>query len=90
MPLRLRPLGTALIVVPTHFEHAADSTLIIPDSAREKPQTARVVAVGPAVEGVAVGDIVLHSRYAGSEVTIDGDDLLVLHAPDISAIVEPD
>jgi chaperonin GroES len=90
MPLRLRPLGTALIVAPQHFEVAADSLLVIPDSVREKPQTARVLAVGPDVKGVEVGNIVLHSRYAGSEVTIDGDDLLVLHAPDISAIVEPE
>jgi chaperonin GroES len=95
--MALQPLDDRIVVKPGESEETTASGLVIPDTAKEKPQQGEVIAVGPGKRseqtgeiipvGVSVGDTVLYSKYGGTEVTIDGDDVLVLSARDVLAIV---
>ena len=87
----IKPLGARVLVEVVEAEQKTASGIIIPDTAKEKPQRAKVVAVGSGTEGekmeVKVGDVVLYGKYAGTEIT-DGDhDYLILNQSDILAIV---
>ena len=96
--MNLKPLDDRIVVKPNEAEERTASGLVIPDTAKEKPQQGEVLAVGPGRwsddEGkhfaldVKAGDTVLYSKYGGTEVTIDGDDLLILSSRDVLAIVE--
>ncbi len=96
--MSLKPLDDRIVVKPSEAEQTTASGLVIPDTAKEKPQQGEVLAVGPGKRAestgelialdVKVGDTVLYSKYGGSEVTIDGDDLLILTSRDVLAIVE--
>ncbi len=96
--MSLKPLDDRIVVKPNEAEQTTASGLVIPDTAKEKPQQGSVVAVGPGRwsddEGkhfaldVKVGDTVLYSKYGGTEVTVDGEDLLILTSRDVLAIVE--
>jgi chaperonin GroES len=96
--MQLKPLDDRIVVKPNDAEEKTASGLVIPDTAKEKPQQGSVLAVGPGRwsddEGkhfaldIKVGDTVLYSKYGGTEVTIDGDDLLILTSRDVLAIVE--
>ena len=96
--MSLQPLDDRIVVKPGESEETTASGLVIPDTAKEKPQQGEVIAVGPGKRseqtgeiipiGVSVGDIVLYSKYGGTEVTVDGDDVLVLSARDVLAIVK--
>jgi chaperonin GroES len=96
--MNLKPLEDRLVVKPNEAEQTTASGLVIPDTAKEKPQQGEVLAVGTGKRSeqtgeiipldVSVGDTVLYSKYGGTEVTVDGDDLLVLSARDVLAIVE--
>jgi chaperonin GroES len=95
--MNLKPLDDRIVVKPNEAEERTASGLVIPDTAKEKPQQGSVLAVGPGKRSetsgelipldVKVGDTVLYSKYGGTEVTIDGDDLLVLSARDVLAVV---
>lgn len=95
--MNLKPLEDRIVVRPDEAETQTASGLVIPDTAKEKPQQGEVLAVGPGKrsetsgELVAVdinaGDTVLYSKYGGTEVTVDGEDLLVLNSRDVLAIV---
>ena len=95
--MNLQPLDDRIVVKPGESEETTASGLVIPDTAKEKPQQGEVLAVGPGKRseqtgeiipiGVSVGDTVLYSKYGGTEVTIDGDDLLILTSRDVLAIV---
>lgn len=95
--MKLRPLGDRVVVqAEDDLEQRTPSGLVIPDTAKEKPQIGEVLAVGPGAlneEGdrlpmdVSVGDRVLYSKYAGTEVKLDGNEYLVLSARDVLAIV---
>ncbi len=95
--MALQPLDDRIVVKPGESEETTASGLVIPDTAKEKPQQGEVIAVGPGKRseqtgdvipvGVSVGDIVLYSKYGGTEVTVDGDDVLVLSARDVLAVV---
>ncbi|HET8620837.1 MAG TPA: co-chaperone GroES, partial [Acidimicrobiales bacterium] len=88
--MALQPLDDRIVVKPGESEETTASGLVIPDTAKEKPQQGEVIAVGPGKRseqtgdiipvGVSVGDTVLYSKYGGTEVTVDGDDVLVLSA----------
>ena len=95
--MKLKPLGDRLIVRAIEEEETTASGIVLPDTAKEKPQKGKVLAVG---EGkinedtgkrtpldVAKGDTVLYSKYGGTEVKVDGDDLLVLRESDVLAKV---
>ena len=96
--MNLKPLGDRLIVKAVEEEETTVSGIVLPDTAKEKPQKGEVLAVGDGAwdeEGekripldVATGDIVLYSKYGGTEVKVDGEDLLVLRESDVLAKVE--
>jgi chaperonin GroES len=95
--MSLKPLEDRIVVQPNEAEQTTASGLVIPDTAKEKPQQGKVLAVGPGKRtetsgeviplGIEVGQTVLYSKYGGTEVTIDGDDLLILSSRDVLAIV---
>ncbi len=92
---KLTPLADRVVVSPQDAEETTKGGLIIPDTAKEKPQKGTVVAVGPGkVENgtkidmtVSEGDVVLYGKYAGTEVTIDDEDVLIMRESDILGIV---
>ena len=94
---KLRPLGDRVVIEPIPREDMTKSGIVLPDTAKEKPQEGKVIAVGPgafdndgkriAVD-VTTGDKVLYAKYAGTEFKLDGEDLLIVAAKDILAIVE--
>ena len=93
--MKLKPLGDRLIVKPVEEEETTASGIVLPDTAKEKPQKGKVVAVGDGKwdeDGekripldVDEGDEVLYSKYGGTEVTVEGDELLVLRESDVLA-----
>lgn len=94
--MNLKPLGDRIVVKPQEENEATTASgLVIPDTAKEKPQLGEVLAVGPGEfkDGervpvdVSVGDVVFYSKYGGTEVKHDGDDLLVLSSRDVLAIL---
>lgn len=95
--MKLHPLDDRIVVKPNESEERTASGLVIPDSAKEKPQQGEVLAVGPGRRAdstgeiipldVKVGDTVVYSKYGGTEITIDGDELLILSGRDILAKV---
>ncbi len=94
MAVKLQPMGDRLVVKPTQSEEKTKSGIYIPDTAKEKPQEGKVVAVGPGKmtdEGkripmdVEVGDIVIYTKYGGSEIKIDGEELIIMRESDILA-----
>jgi chaperonin GroES len=96
--MNLKPLGDRLIVKALEEETTTASGIVLPDTAKEKPQKGEVLAVGDGAwdeDGdkripldVAKGDVVLYSKYGGTEVKVDGEDLLVLRESDVLAKVE--
>ncbi len=95
--MNLKPLGDRVIVQAIEEEETTASGIVLPDTAKEKPQKGKVVAVGDGAwddDGekripldVAEGDEVVYSKYGGTEIVIDGDDLLVLRESDVLAKV---
>jgi chaperonin GroES len=92
-----KPLGDRLLVKPNPSEEKTKSGIVLPDSAKEKPQEGKVVAAGSGARDekgnkvpmeVKVGDTVLYSKYSGTEVKIDGEEHLIIKENDILAIVE--
>ena len=96
--MNLQPLEDRLVVRPSESEETTASGLVIPDTAKEKPQQGEVLAVGPGKRSeqtgelipvdVNVGDTVVYSKYGGTEITSGGEDLLILNARDVLAIVK--
>ena len=94
--MKLKPLGDRLIVKPIEEEETTASGIVLPDTAKEKPQKGKVVAVGDGAiqeDGsrrpldVSEGDEVLYSKYGGTDIVIDGEDLLVMRESDVLAKV---
>ena len=95
--MNLQPLEDRIVVRPAAAEETTASGLVIPDTAKEKPQQGEVLAVGDGRFGddndrspmeVKVGDKVVYSKYGGTEITVDGDDLLILSARDVLAVID--
>ncbi len=94
--MKLKPLGDRLIVKAVEEEETTASGIVLPDTAKEKPQRGKVLAVGDGKFGddnervpidVNEGDEVLYSKYGGTEITVDGEELLVLRESDVLAKV---
>jgi chaperonin GroES len=95
--MNLQPLEDRIVVRPSESEETTASGLVIPDTAKEKPQQGEVLAVGPGRRAdttgelvpldIATGDKVVYSKYGGTEITIDGEDLLILTSRDVLAKV---
>ncbi|MBE5812919.1 MAG: co-chaperone GroES [Clostridiales bacterium] len=94
--MKIRPLGEMVVVKMTEAEETTKSGIVLPGTAKEKPQMAEVIAVGPGgiVEGkeikmeVKVGDKVIARKYAGTEIKLEGQEYIVLRQADILGIVE--
>ena len=89
--LKIKPLADRVLVEPAEAEEKTATGIIIPDTAKEKPQKGKIVAVGVGKKDepitVKVGDNVLYGKYAGTEITIDGNEYLIMHESDIFAII---
>lgn len=89
--MNIKPLADRVVVAPALAEAKTASGIIIPDTAKEKPQKGKVVAVGPGKKDdpmtVKVGDVVLYGKYGGTEITVEGDDYLIMRESDVYAIV---
>ncbi len=95
--MKLNPLDDRIVVRPNESEEMTASGLVIPDTAKEKPQQGEVLAVGPGRRAentgelipldVKVGDTVVYSKYGGTEIAVDGEDLLILTGRDVLATV---
>ena len=89
--MKIRPLQDRVIVKRIQEEEKTSGGIIIPDTAKEKPQRGTVVAAGPGKKDEPVtvkqGDTVLYGKYSGTEVTVDGEDLLIVREADILAII---
>ena len=93
--MNLQPLEDRIVVRTAEAEETTASGLVIPDTAKEKPQQGEVLAVGPGRRAeqtgdlvpldIAVGDVVVYSKYGGTEINIEGEDLLILTARDVLA-----
>ncbi|MBL8057388.1 MAG: co-chaperone GroES [Anaerolineales bacterium] len=97
MALSLKPLGDRVVVEPIEQEEVTAGGIVLPETAKEKPQRGTVVAAGPGSRDddgdripldVKVGDIVLYAKYAGTEFKVEGKKLLILKESDLLAIVE--
>ncbi|HEY7135335.1 MAG TPA: co-chaperone GroES [Acidimicrobiia bacterium] len=96
--MKLQPLEDRIVVRTAEAEETTVSGLVIPDTAKEKPQQGEVLAVGPGKRSeqtgelipidIAVGDQVVYSKYGGTEITVDGEDLLILSSRDVLAKAE--
>ena len=94
MAVKLQPLGDRIVVKPIEREEVTKGGIVLPDTVKEKPQEGKVLAAGPgrlsddgkriAME-VTVGDVVLYVKYGGTEVKIDGEELMILRESDILA-----
>jgi len=95
--MKLNPLDDRIVVRPGESEETTASGLVIPDTAKEKPQQGEVLAVGPGRRSeqtgelialdVEVGDTVVYSKYGGTEISVDGEDLLILTSRDVLATI---
>ena len=92
-----KPLGDRLLVKPNPSEEKTKSGIVLPDSAKEKPQEGKVIAAGEGARDdngkkipmeVKVGDVVLYSKYSGTEVKIEGEEHLIIKESDVLAIVD--
>jgi chaperonin GroES len=97
MSINLKPLGARVVVEPIEQEEITAGGIVLPETAKEKPQRGTVVAAGPGdrdedgkriAMDVEVGDVVLFAKYSGTEIKIDGKKLLILRESDLLAIVE--
>ncbi len=96
--MNLRPLEDRIVVRPSEAEETTVSGIVIPDTAKEKPQQGEVLAVGPGRRSeqtgevipldVKVGDVVVYSKYGGTDIKVDGEDLLILSSRDVLAVVK--
>ncbi len=93
----LKPLGDRIVVKAIEADEKTSGGIVLPDSAKERPQTAEVLAVGPgktldngtvAAMEVKVGDKVVYSKYGGTEIKVDGQEVIILRQDDILGIVE--
>jgi chaperonin GroES len=94
--MKIKPLSDRVVVKPAEPDEKVQGGIIIPDTAKEKPQKGKIIATGPgktsdtgeiiAME-VKVGDTVLYGKYSGTEVTIDGEDYLIVRESDILAVI---
>ena len=97
MSVSIKPLEDRIVIQQVEAETTTASGLVLPDTAKEKPQEGQVLAVGPGriddngnrvPVDVAVGDVVIYSKYGGTEVKYGGDEFIILSSRDILAIVE--
>lgn len=96
MSISLKPLGSRVVIEPVEQEEITAGGIVLPETAKEKPQKGTILAIGPGdrdedgdriAMDVAMGDVVLYAKYAGTEIKVEGKKLLILKESDILAIV---
>ncbi len=89
--IKIKPLADRVLIMPMEAEQKTASGIIIPDTAKEKPQKGTIIAVGPGTSEekmeVKSGDVVLYGKYAGTEISIDGLDYLIMKQSDVLAVI---
>ena len=94
--MKIKPLADRVVVKPQEAEETTASGIILPDTAKEKPQAGEIVAIGPGkisdagnviAMTVKVGDNVLYGKYSGTEITIEGDEVIIMRESDILAVL---
>ncbi len=89
--MKMKPINDRVVVRPASAEEKTKGGIIIPDTAKEKPQRGEVVAVGPGKDGnlmtVQVGDVVLYGKYAGQELNYEGEDYIIMREDDILVVL---
>lgn len=94
--MKVKPLGDRVIIQPSESKEQTKGGIVLPDTAKEKPQEGKIVAVGAGKKtddgklialSVKVGDVVLYGKYSGTEITVDGEEYLMVREEDILAIV---
>ena len=97
MSVSLKPLGNRVVVEPIEQEDVTQSGIVLPETAKEKPQRGKVIAAGPGERNdkgdrvamdVAAGDLVMFAKYAGTEIKLDGRKMLILRESDLLAIID--
>jgi chaperonin GroES len=97
MSINLKPLGSRVVIEPLESEEVTAGGIVLPETAKEKPQKGTILAAGPGDRDedgkrialdVKVGDVVLYAKYSGTEIKVDGKKLLILRESDILAILE--
>jgi chaperonin GroES len=97
MPIKFRPLQDRVLVKPLDNETKTKGGIIIPDTAKEKPVQGKVVAVGPGLRnedgklqpmGVKAGDKVLYGKWSGTEIKVEGEDMMVMKESDIMGVID--
>lgn len=90
--MAMKPISDRVVVKPASADEKTKGGIIIPDTAKEKPQRGEIIAVGPGKEGnqmnVAVGDVVLYGKYAGQELSYEGHDYLIMREDDILVVLD--
>ncbi len=87
--MKFRPVGERALVKPEEQEEKTASGIVLPQTAKSKPQIARVITIGSQDNGaVSEGDLVVFARYSGTEINLDGEDYLILDSDDLLGIVE--
>jgi chaperonin GroES len=87
--MKFRPLGDRALVKIVEREETTASGIVLPDTAKERPQTAEVVAVGEGDDiKVSEGDVIVFAKYSGTEISLDGEDYMILDADDVLGVVE--
>ncbi len=87
--MKLRPIGKRALVKPVEQEEKTTSGIVLPQTAKGKPQTAKVIRIGDLENGkVSEGDLVVFAKYSGTEITLDDEDYLILDSDDLLGIVE--
>ena len=88
--MKFKPLGERALVKIMEREQTTESGIVLPDTAKEKPQTAEVVAVGQFEDGIKIneGDVIVFAKYSGTEINLDGEDYMILDSDDILGVVE--
>jgi len=97
MSISLKPLGSRVVVEPVESEEVTAGGIVLPETAKEKPQKGKILSIGPGDRDddgkripmdVSPGDVVLYAKYAGTEIKVEGKKLLILKESDLLAIVE--
>ena len=92
--MNFKPLGDRLLIKPLEAKERTKGGIVLPDTAKEKPQEGKVLAVGPGrvsengktiPMNVSIGDTIIYSKYGGNEITLEGEDLILMHETDILA-----
>jgi len=87
--MRLKPIGERALVKPVEQEEKTASGIVLPETAKGKPQTAQVVAIGDLEEvRVSEGDVVVFAKYSGTKISLDNEDYLILNSDDLLGVVE--